>query len=105
MKPSISIIISTFGRYDEVNLLLQSLLNQKCDLALFEIIIIDQNDKIDLSQIVIKYVDSLNLVHHKTNIKGLSKAKNTGILLSRADIVTFSDDDCILQKDTLFRNW
>jgi glycosyltransferase involved in cell wall biosynthesis len=101
MDIKVSLIISTYGRYKEVELLLESLLNQDCNFELFEIIVIDQNDKINLDILINNYIDKFNLVHFKANFKGLSKAKNKGIDLAKGSIITFPDDDCTFYPDTI----
>ncbi|MCD0473668.1 glycosyltransferase family 2 protein [Flavobacterium sp. EDS] len=103
MSLKISLIISTYGRYNEVKLLLDSLVVQDCNLEDFEVIIIDQNDVIDLYTLVAKFEHMLNIVHYKTDVKGLSKAKNKGIDLAKGSIITFPDDDCTFYPDTISR--
>ncbi|MDM1295947.1 glycosyltransferase family 2 protein [Sphingobacterium sp. N143] len=101
MKLQISLVVSTYGRYEEVELLLESLILQDCNRAVFEVIIVDQNDKIDLSPLIIAYEGKLQLVYYKTTEKGLSKAKNKGIELAQGTIITFPDDDCKFYPDTI----
>lgn len=101
MSPIVSLIISTYGRFDEVNLLLESLVVQDCGSDVFEVIIVDQNDIIELDSLVVKFCDKLNITHYKSDVKGLSKAKNKGICLSRGSILTFSDDDCTFYPNTI----
>lgn len=101
MEIKISLIVSTYGRYDEVDLLLESFTKQDANLATFEVLIIDQNDLLDLSPIVSKYNNILNITHYKAAFKGLSKAKNKGIELARGEILTFPDDDCTFYPNTI----
>lgn len=101
MKLNISLIVATYGRYNELESLLKSLIKQDCDFKLFEVIIVDQNDTINLDPIVNKYCDKINVVHYKTSVKGLSKAKNKGIDLAKGSIITFPDDDCTFYPDTI----
>ena len=103
MKLNVSLVVATYGRYDELELLFESFVNQDCNLDIFEVIVIDQNDTIDLDPIVNKYCDKINVVHYKTSVKGLSKAKNKGIDLAKGSIITFSDDDCTFYPDTISR--
>ncbi|WP_426668518.1 glycosyltransferase family A protein [Mucilaginibacter sp. McL0603] len=101
MTKLISLIIPTYGRDNEVKELLSSLEKQTCDKNDFEIIIVDQNDKINLSPIVTSFSGSLNIIHHKSSDKGIAKAKNKGIKLAKAPIITFPDDDCMYYPDTI----
>lgn len=97
----ISLIIPTYGRYNEVERFLQSISKQTYPLQKIEVIIVDQNDVIDLSPIINKYVQYLNLVYKKINVKGSANAKNLGIKISSAPIITFPDDDCVYYEDTI----
>jgi glycosyltransferase involved in cell wall biosynthesis len=101
MKLNISLIVSTYGRYTELELLFESFLNQDCDHDIFEVIVIDQNDIINLDTLVKNYKSKINITHYKTNVKGLSKAKNKGIELAKGSILTFPDDDCTFYPDTI----
>lgn len=101
MKLNISLIVSTYGRYSELESLFKSFVNQDCDHDIFEVIVIDQNDVINLDSLVKKYKSKINIIHYKTNVKGLSKAKNKGIELARGSILTFPDDDCTFYPDTI----
>jgi len=97
----ISLIVPTYGRYIEIEALLESFTKQDFDKGKFEVILVDQNDNIDLSPIVSQYVSRLNLLHYKTSVKGIANAKNKGLELSTAPIVTFPDDDCTYYPDTI----
>ncbi|WP_343563019.1 glycosyltransferase family 2 protein [Sphingobacterium sp.] len=101
MKLQISLVVSTYGRYREVELLLESLDRQDCEKTVYEVIIVDQNDKIDLAPLVTAFKEKLQIVYYKTSEKGLSKAKNKGIELARGAIITFPDDDCMFYPDTI----
>lgn len=101
MKLNISLIVSTYGRYTELELLFESFLKQDCNHDIFEVIVIDQNDIINLDTLVKKYKSKINITHYKTNVKGLSKAKNKGIELAKGEIITFPDDDCTFYPDTI----
>lgn len=101
MKLNVSLIVATYGRYNELELLFESFVNQDCNHDIFEVIVIDQNDTINLDFIVNKYCNKINLVHYKTDVKGLSKAKNKGIEMAQGSILTFPDDDCTFYPDTI----
>ena len=92
--PSASVIIVT---YNHSILLLKNLdsLNKQT-VSDFEIIIIDNNEKIDIFPLIKKY--PINYVKLKKNY-GLSFARNIGIKLARGEIVIFLDDDAIPASD------
>lgn len=98
-----SLIVATYGRHTEISTLLESLRNQTFDRSKFEVIFVDQNDKIDLSSIFIKFKDLLNIIHIKSDIKGLSFNRNIGIAAAKGKYISFPDDDCTYYTDTLDR--
>lgn len=96
-----SLIMATYGRSSEVDRFLESLTKQEIPAKDFEVIIVDQNDKIDLSEIVEKYSNCLNVRHIKSSRKGLSRNRNIGLEVARGEYVCFPDDDCTYYPDTL----
>ena len=89
--PEASVIIVTYNT--DKKLLSQNLesLDMQTDKN-FEIIIVDNSDKIDIKPIVSKY--SLKYIKLNKNY-GLSLARNIGIKFAKSDIVIFLDDDAI----------
>lgn len=98
-----SLILATYGRLSEVSDLLASLEKQTLPLSLFEIIIVDQNDKLDLDPIIAKFKETLNIKHIRSKRKGLSLNRNIGLKLARGSYICFPDDDCKYYPDTLSR--
>ncbi|MBK9521676.1 MAG: glycosyltransferase [Rhodocyclaceae bacterium] len=99
-----SLIVATFGREYEVRDLLRSLAAQNLDSSNFEVIIVDQNDNESLSSIITEFRGSIkNLIHVKSDTKGLSLNRNIGIKMARGEILGFPDDDCRYYPDTLLR--
>lgn len=96
-----TLIIPTYGRDEQLKNLLISLLQQNYDMRRVEIIVVDQNDKIDLSEILRSFSEYLNIVHIQSNVKSISRSKNLGIKAARANIIAFPDDDCLYYPDTL----
>ncbi|KAF2342042.1 glycosyltransferase family A protein [Flavobacterium tistrianum] len=101
MAIKVSLVVSTYGRYEELKELFDSLLKQDYSRENFEVILIDQNDVINLSSLTDLYKNDLILNHYKTDVKGLSKAKNKGIELARGELITFPDDDCTFYPNTI----
>lgn len=97
----ISLIIPTYGRYNEIEKLLHSLSKQTYPLEKIEVIIVDQNDSIDLSPVINKYSSILNIIYRKINEKGSANAKNIGIQISNGSLITFPDDDCTYYENTV----
>lgn len=90
-----SLILATLGRTVELDNFLKSLKNQTY--KNFELIIVDQNDKISIDNIVTKYNQFFPIKHIKIKEKGLSLARNVGLRYIKdidQKIVAFPDDDC-----------
>jgi GT2 family glycosyltransferase len=94
IKPNASVIIVTYNNSDLLLLNLDNL--NKQIVSDFEIIIIDNNEKIDIFPLIKKY--PINYIKLKKNY-GLSFARNIGIKLARGEIVIFLDDDAIPAPD------
>ncbi|SIQ94978.1 glycosyltransferase family 2 protein [Pseudomonas flexibilis] len=96
-----SLVMATYGRSSEVARFLESLRGQEISERYFEVIIVDQNDQIDLSEIVSKYSSFFRIKHIKSSRKGLSYNRNIGLLAAAGEYVCFPDDDCTYYPDTL----
>jgi glycosyltransferase involved in cell wall biosynthesis len=96
-----SLIVATLDRVVELECLLASLLTQDIGVEKFEVIIVDQNKKGVLDNIINNYKDNLNLVHVVSDVKGGSINRNIGLHHAKGNIVTFPDDDCYYYPDTL----
>jgi len=98
LVPKVSIIICTYNRAGLLNKTLQSLVTLD-HLNLAEIIVVD-NRSTDHTETVVKdfidrYVDDIDTRYIMEPIQGLSAARNTGILASKAQLIAFLDDDAI----------
>lgn len=96
-----SLVLATCGRFNEVKAFLESLIIGTYSLEDIEVIIVDQNDKIDLTSIVNEYKNKIKLIHIKSNVKGLSKNRNIGLEHSSGKFIGFPDDDCEYLPNTL----
>lgn len=94
----ISLILSTYGRVDCLNLLFDSLVKQT--FKHFEVIVVDQNNDNRIEEIVYKYSKCINLIVVK-HLPGLSSSRNFGVKLAHGDILGFPDDDCFYSDDML----
>ena len=88
--PRFSLVISTLGRVDELARMLGSLVSRAESI---EVIVIDQNEDERLAPVIEHFKPLLDLRCAKAS-RGLSRARNVGIALSRGEIVAFPDDDC-----------
>lgn len=88
----ISVVIPVYNTQGELRRCLDSVLNQS--LADFELILVDDGSTDDSPHICDEYAnrDSRIKVQHQQN-KGVSNARNAGILHSTGDFITFIDSD------------
>lgn len=97
---SLSIVIPTFARKSELKNLLESIIG--CDIVIdYEIIIVDQNEDKLIDELVMGYKATLPIIHEKVSFKGLSKARNHGIAISKGSFICFPDDDAEFREDTV----
>jgi glycosyltransferase involved in cell wall biosynthesis len=95
----ISLVLATYNRFDELTIFLNSLLHS---MVVFEVIIVDQNDILNLDSIISKYINKgLDIHHIKIKEKNLSNARNIGIANAKYDIIGFPDDDCFYEAETI----
>ena len=93
-SPEASVVIVT---YNNIELLINNLKSlKKQTVSDFEILIIDNNEKIDIFPLIKIY--PINYIKLKKNY-GLSLARNIGIKYAKGDIVIFLDDDAIPAED------
>ncbi|MBB6631489.1 glycosyltransferase [Clostridium algidicarnis] len=101
MVSKFSLVMATYGRYEEVDSFLKSIEESKYNLNYVQVIIVDQNEKISLDEIIDKYKAKFNIIHIKSKEKGLSLNRSIGLKQVTGDIVAFPDDDCEYLPETL----
>jgi len=94
----ISLVTATYGRIDEIRVLLDSLSAQTYQN--FELIIVDQNSHTYVQDLVELY-PQLNIKYIRSSIKGLSINRNIGLKYCQGNIIAFPDDDCFYSPDVL----
>lgn len=95
-----SLILCTISRRDELSRFLTSIVAQRN--LVHEIIVVDQNPKGHIDDILTEFKAILPL-HHVYSKPGLSRARNVGLRLCKGEIVAFPDDDCWYPQDLLNR--
>jgi glycosyltransferase involved in cell wall biosynthesis len=96
-----SLIVATLNRGPELEVLLESLVNQTFPTSLFEVVIVDQNNSDLILPIVSAYSQRISINHIKSPQKGLSYNRNIGIQASKGEYLCVPDDDCTYYPDTL----
>ncbi len=95
----ISLIVATLNRVTELERLLASLDRQSY--KDFEVIVVDQNPDDRLGPLLRRH-NSLTVRHLRSG-RGLSRARNVGLLVAEGDIIGFPDDDCWYPEQLLAR--
>jgi glycosyltransferase involved in cell wall biosynthesis len=95
--PSVSIIIPVYNGADTIAACLESLLNQTYPADAYEVIVVENGSTDDTTTIVEKYL--IRLFH--SDQRGPAAARNLGLARSEADIVAFTDADCVADHNWL----
>ncbi len=104
MKPRISIIICTYNREKFLPKALASLVNQTIPKNEYEIVIVNNNSTDNTEQICKEFIahnSALNVKYVVEKQKGLSAARNRGIIESSSDLFAFIDDDAEVENNYL----
>ena len=98
MNPTVSVLLCTRNRGEKIKGAVDSILaNSFKD---FELVIIDQSTDEKTKVVIDAYSDS-RIRYIQTNTVGLARSRNIAIRESRTEIIVFTDDDCICDKDWL----
>jgi glycosyltransferase involved in cell wall biosynthesis len=97
LMPKFSFVIAIFERSNELKELLESMTIQTS--KNFEIIVVDDGSKTDLSQITHFFRDNLNIKYYYKSNEGPSIARNYGAEFAVGEYLLFVDSDCILVKN------
>lgn len=89
--PSVSVIIPVYNGAHTIAACLKSVLNQAYPSDAYEIVVVENGSTDNTSAIVQRY--PVRLLH--SDVRGPAPARNLGIAQSEADIVAFTDADCI----------
>jgi GT2 family glycosyltransferase len=93
----ISLVIATVNRVAELDRLLCSLEDQSY--RDFEVIVVDQNS--DNRLVLLLGHHPRLVIQHLRSERGLSRARNAGLMVARGDILAIPDDDCWYPQNLL----
>ena len=96
-----SMVVATLGRSHELEGLFNSLVGQDRDD--FEVIVVDQNDDDRLAPVLMAFAGKLEIIHLRTDKRGVCRARNLGAARARGRWLIFPDDDCWYPTDFLSR--
>src|SRR4051812_36988173 len=98
--PFVSVIVATRGRPASLILCLRSILEN--DYPRYELIVVDQSDD-DIGKKLAAEIGDPRLTFVRTKTKGKERAQNAAFSLSKGDILLFTDDDCTVPVDWVWR--
>ena len=96
--PMVSVVVASYNGARTLRTCLQSL--GRLNYPRYEVILVDDGS-LDDTQAVAAEFPSVRNIRHSVN-KGLSEARNSGILASVGDVVAFTDSDCRADEDWLY---
>src|SRR4051812_48544742 len=91
-RPSVSAVVPTRNRPEDVRRCLRSLLATDVD----EIVMVDQSTD-DLTRRVLDEIGATaddRLVYVASDERGVSRARNTAVRACSGEVIAFTDDDC-----------
>ena len=101
-KPAISVVISTFNRVGLLRKVLQSYETQTLPRWAYEVVVVDDGSSDGTARFLKNYRPGYRLsVHRQPQNRGLSAARNQGILRAGGEIIVFQDDDDLATPDYL----
>ncbi len=95
----VSIIVPVKNAAAIIRDLLNSLMQVDYDKDKYEVIVVDGNSMDDTRKIVAEYPVKLIIEERP----GLNVARNTGVKMSRYEILAFTDADCVVSRDWIKR--
>ena len=113
MKPVLSVVIPTYGRHEQLERAVRTVMTQECDVP-FEVVVVDDNpaDSELRQRNAAMLAQFQPVVRHLSNSgrRGGAGARNTGIEAATGEWIAFLDDDDewlpnkLRQQLTLMRN-
>ncbi len=105
VAPAISVLISTYERPDLLRECLESFAAQTLASEQFEVVVVDDGSASgDLDALLAEFTDRMQVTGVRIGHAGRSAAKNVAVMLARAPIVLFFDDDDRAAPDYLERH-
>jgi GT2 family glycosyltransferase len=98
-----SVVVPTYNRPSQMRRCLYALASLEYPRDRYEVIVVDDGGRRPVETVCRSFRDRLALRIVRTLHRGPAHARNTGVALSRARWVAFTDDDCRVAPDWLSR--
>jgi glycosyltransferase involved in cell wall biosynthesis len=95
--PTLSVVVPVYNGAETISMCLESLLNQTYPAEKYEIIVVENGSTDGTGQVVKRYPVRL----FQSKERGPASARNLGVAESRADIIAFTDADCVADPNWL----
>ncbi|RKR75625.1 glycosyltransferase family 2 protein [Frondihabitans australicus] len=98
--PTVTVVVCTRDRADQLRGALASIL--ELDYPAFDVVVVDNAGATDATRVVVEteFADPRVRIVSEP-VPGLSRARNTGLLAATGEIVAYTDDDVIVDRDWL----
>ena len=97
--PNVSVVVPVFNAQETIKECIQSLLDLNYPKANLELIFVDNASTDRTPEMLRQYSNDIRILHEGK--KGPAAARNKGLWNARADIIAFTDSDCIVDRDWL----
>lgn len=107
-NPRFSIVIPTYNTTVVLRQCIEALSNQTVDKRFFEVIVVNDGGKAEVSGDIDSADDSLDITYLSQNHKGPAAARNLGIEKAKGEIILLLDDDSLPTDnwlDATIRAW
>ncbi len=101
----LSVVVPTYNRAYRLNSCLKSLFKQSFPSSKYEVIVVDDHSNDDTPKVLKKFLGNsapLHVIRNHEN-KGSIHARILGVEKAKANVVVFTDSDCILPPDWLHK--
>ena len=95
--PEIAVVVGTRDQPDQVRRALLSVL--ACDYPALSVVVVDQSRGPDTMVALDRWADHRRVRILTDGRPGLARGRNRGIEAASADLVAFTDDDCVVARD------
>jgi GT2 family glycosyltransferase len=104
VKPDVSVVVATFNRARRLESLLEGLRRQRYPLDRFEVVIVDDGSSDETAEVLDRERRPGELALRavtRNESSGPATARDEGWRAAAADLIAFTDDDCVPDRDWL----